>query len=66
MLTPLFTGPFKKDRKLMQKHKNHPLQGKYIGKWECHVEPDWLLIYRIEKAKNEIVFYRTGSHSDLF
>ena len=90
MLTPLFTGPFKKDRKLMQKrnkelanltevmallinekpllpkHKNHLLHGKYIGKWECHIEPDWLLIYRIEKSKNEVVFYRTGTHSDLF
>ena len=51
---------------LLPKHENHPLHGRYKGKWECHIEPDWLLIYRIEKSANEIFFYRTGSHSDLF
>ena len=51
---------------LLPKHENHPLHGKYEGKWECHVEPDWLLIYRINKAERRIIFYRTGSHSDLF
>ena len=51
---------------LLQKHKNHPLHGNHKGKFECHVEPDWLLIYRINTAKRRIIFYRTGSHSDLF
>jgi len=51
---------------LPPKHENHPLHGNYKGKWECHIEPDWLLIYRIEKSTNEISFNRTGSHSDLF
>jgi len=51
---------------LPPKYKNHPLHGKYQGKWECHIEPDWLLIYRIEKTKRQIIFYRTGSHSDLY
>jgi len=46
--------------------KNHHLHGKYKGKWECHVEPDWLLVYRIDKAANRIIFHRIGSHSDLY
>lgn len=47
------------------KHRDHPLKG--LGKRtyrECHIRPDWLLIYRIEE--NAIVFVRTGTHSDLF
>ena len=51
---------------LLPKHENHPLHGKYQGKWECHVEPDWVLVYRIEKANRKKIFYRTGFHSDLF
>jgi mRNA interferase YafQ len=51
---------------LLPRHENHPLHGKYQGKWECHVEPDWLLIYRIDKENRRVIFYRTGSHSDLF
>ena len=51
---------------LPPRHENHPLQGDYLGKWECHVEPDWLLIYRIDKAERKVIFYRTGSHSDLY
>ena len=48
------------------KYKDHQLQGSYIGKRECHVLPDWLLIYEI--CDNELLLYllRTGSHSDLF
>ena len=54
------------EQTLLPRHENHPLHGNYRGKWECHIEGDWLLIYRIEKPANEIVFYRTGSHSELF
>ncbi|MDR0447595.1 MAG: type II toxin-antitoxin system YafQ family toxin [Treponema sp.] len=54
------------EQSLLPKHENHPLHGEYKGWWECHVEPDWLLIYRVEKADRKVVFYRTGSHSDLF
>ncbi len=43
---------------------DHPLQGQYTGKRDCHVEPDWILIYAIED--DELVLYRTGSHADLF
>lgn len=49
---------------LPPKNKNHKLKGEYLGCWECHVEPDWLLIYK--KTTNEIVLMRTGTHSDLF
>jgi mRNA interferase YafQ len=51
---------------LFPKHENHPLRGKYQGKWECHIEPDWLLIYRVDTENRRIIFYRTGTHSDLF
>lgn len=43
--------------------KDHKLQGKFAGHRECHIEPDWLLIYRV--VTDEIIFERTGSHSDL-
>lgn len=48
------------------KYKEHPLQGDYKGFLECHIEPDWLLIYYIDELLKEIYFARTGSHSDLF
>jgi len=51
-------------QKLPKKYKDHPLKGKSIGKRDCHIEPDWLLIYALED--DELVLYRTGSHSDLF
>ena len=51
---------------LLPKHENHPLHGEYQGKMECHVEPDWLLIYRVDKKNRRVIFYRTGSHSDLY
>ena len=54
------------EQPLPQRSENHPLHGKYKGWWECHMETDWLLIYRVEKSNKRVVFYRTGSHSDLF
>ena len=54
------------EQALLPKHENHPLHGKYQGKWECHVEPDWLLIYRIDPTTREVVLNRTGSHADLY
>ena len=45
-------------------YRNHKLMGKYRGYWECHIEPDWLLIYK--KTATSIIFARTGSNSDLF
>ena len=45
-------------------HRDHQLVGDYAGRRECHIEADWLLIYKLEK--NRIVFERMGSHADLF
>lgn len=53
-----------KEEHLDPKHRNHKLKGNFKDRWECHVEPDWLLVYC--KTKTEIIFERTGSHSDLF
>lgn len=53
-----------KDEKLSQKYRDHVLVGQYKGTRECHIEPDWLLIY--ELAESEVVLIRTGSQSDLF
>lgn len=55
-----------KDEPLEQKNRVHLLLGEYSGYWECHIEPDWLLVY--EKFDDVLVLsmYRTGTHSDLF
>lgn len=49
---------------LHPKYRNHKLQGSFKDRWELHIEPDWLLIYK--KDKNSLIFERTGTHSDLF
>lgn len=49
---------------LPSKNKDHILTGNWIGNRECHILPDWLLIYRI--AENELYLVRTGTHADLF
>jgi len=49
---------------LPERQRDHPLVGNYKGRRECHVEPDWLLIYKL--VNNEIIFERTGTHGDLF
>lgn len=51
---------------LDKKYKDHNLLGEYNGFRECHIEPDWLLVYRIEKSEVELFLFRTGTHSDLF
>ncbi len=51
---------------LEAKHNDHPLKGDYIGFRECHVTPDWLLIYAIDNNRLVLTASRTGSHSDLF
>lgn len=52
--------------KLPEKNRDHELTGNYVGHRECHITPDWLLIYEIDG--NELILYltRTGTHSDLF
>ena len=46
------------------KYRDHKLVGSYKDRRECHVEPDWLLVYKT--LSEEIIFERTGTHSDLF
>ena len=51
---------------LPARYRDHALIGNYIGYRECHILPDWLLIYKIEDDTLTLVLTRTGSHSDLF
>ena len=51
---------------LAEKYKDHPLRGIYTGHRECHITPDWLLIYKIEDDLLTLSLTRTGTHSDLF
>ena len=55
-----------KEDPLPQKYLDHPLVGNYAGHRECHITPDWLLIYKIEKGILTLSLTRTGTHSDLF
>ena len=45
-------------------YRPHKLSGEWRGVWECHIEPDWLLLYRV--TKTDLVLVRTGSHAELF
>lgn len=51
---------------LLEKNKDHSLVGNYAGCRECHITPDWLLIYEISNGDLILYLTRTGSHSDLF
>lgn len=51
---------------LPEKHRDHELSGNWAGHRECHIEPDWLLIYRIDNGILVLTLARTGSHNDLF
>ena len=51
---------------LPEKNKDHALTGDWIGHRECHILPDWLLVYRIEDDILILTLARTGTHSDLF
>ena len=52
--------------KLPEKNKDHALTGNWVGHRECHILPDWLLIYRIEDDVLVLTLARAGIHSDLF
>ena len=54
-----------KGEALPEKNRDHSLSGNWIGHRECHVLPDWLLIYRIEENVLVLTLIRTGTHSDL-
>ena len=49
---------------LPEQNRNHPLTGNWAGFQECHLAPDWLLVYRVDG--NELYLARTGTHADLF
>lgn len=55
-----------KSGNLPPKFKSHKLSGKYNGLWECHIQPDWLLIWDQDEEVRFITLLRTGTHSDLF
>ena len=51
---------------LEAKYRDHDLSGEYKGTRECHVEPDWLLVYEIQNDVLVLMLYRLGTHSELF
>lgn len=51
---------------LPDKNRDHALTGDYIGFRECHIRPDWLLVYRVDGEDLILFLFRTGSHTDLF
>lgn len=51
---------------LAPKHKDHTLSGDWVGHRECHIQPDWLLVYRYDNDVLVLTLSRTGTHSDLF
>ena len=55
-----------REEPLPPERRKHPLHGKWEGAIECHIEPNWLLIYEIDLVNREVTFHRTGSHSDLY
>ena len=55
-----------KGKPLPAKYKDHPLSGEFTGNRECHIQPDWLLVYKKEETIQLIKLVRTGRHADLF
>ena len=53
-------------KELDTKYRNHELKGKFKGFYECHIQPDWLLIYLIENDILTLTLVDTGSHADIF
>lgn len=52
------------DKPLLEKYHDHPLSGECLGHRDCHIRPDWLLIYRLEPGR--LILVRSGSHSELY
>jgi mRNA interferase YafQ len=59
-------GELVKGETLDTRYQNHKLRGKFIGCYECHIQPNVLLIYKIDKQNSLLYLLRIGSHSDLF
>lgn len=54
------------EQPLPEQYRDHALSGNYATHRECHINPDWLLIYKIDKKVLLLILTRTGTHSDLF
>ena len=67
-LDDLYTvvGLLEDGKPLPEKYHNHLLHGDYKGYWECHINPDWLLLYEKDIEIRIISLYRTGTHTDIF
>ncbi|MBR1878936.1 MAG: type II toxin-antitoxin system YafQ family toxin [Paludibacteraceae bacterium] len=55
-----------KEGALPIQYKPHKLSSQYVGDWECHIEPNWLLVWRQNDTELTLLFLYTGTHSDLF
>ena len=56
----------RKGRKLDAKHRDHELHGNWAGFRECHIQPDWLLVYLVENDILTLTLVETGTHADIF
>lgn len=65
LMTPI-VNKLASGEKLEKKYKDHELSGNFKGYRECHIQPDWLLIYTIDNNELILTLTRTGTHSDLF
>lgn len=54
------------EKELDRTYRDHNLTGDFKDRRECHIEPDWLLVYKVNRRDKIIIFERTGSHSDVF
>ena len=52
--------------KLDEKYQTHQLHGNRKGQWECHIQPDWLLVWEQNETELILIMVNTGTHSDLF
>lgn len=52
--------------RLPSQYRPHKLSGKYNGCWECHLQPDWLLVWQQDDRRLILIFVDTGTHTDLF
>jgi mRNA interferase YafQ len=60
----LIIGRLVRGEPLEERHRDHALIGQWKGVRDCHIEPDWLLIYEV--TDDELILVRTGSHADIF
>ncbi|WRY36913.1 type II toxin-antitoxin system YafQ family toxin [Ligilactobacillus murinus] len=65
LLNVLFDA-LRQGKTLAEKYHNYQLTGEFIGYYECHIKPDWLLIYLVEDDIMTLSLINTGSYSDLF